>query len=279
MPEITPFYFEDNVVRTMLIDEEPWFVAKDACDILEIGTEQIRRLDDDEKGLRKMQTLGGEQEMSVISESGLYTLIIRSNKPHAKPFRRWVTHDVLPSIRKTGSYSVTDQQRNLLESEIREGAKLLAQVIAKPSLDEAERWQLIDRLFRELLGQGVEVLAGKPASTPTDRSWGRDLPLMSLNLEDDQTVPYVTYNTIYSFIIERCKQSEKSACSLGRLYMAFGEWWLGRIGFAAPPLEVFSRSMGYRRLCLLGEPWIVGIEPDELRDLKKMLHEGTGKEQ
>jgi len=83
---------------------EPWFVAKDVMSALGGGTEQIRRLDEDEKGLRKVQTPGGMQQLSIVSEPGLYTLIIRSNKPNAEPFRRWVTHEVLPAIRKHGGY-------------------------------------------------------------------------------------------------------------------------------------------------------------------------------
>lgn len=102
---IIPMNYEGQEIRTIIDDlGEPWWVAKDVCEILEITTEQIRRLDDDEKGLRKVQTLGGIQELSAINESGLYTLILRSNKPQAKPFRKWVTSVVLPSIRKNGGY-------------------------------------------------------------------------------------------------------------------------------------------------------------------------------
>lgn len=108
-PSVVPFQFESHEVRALSIDDDPWFVAKDVCDVLDIGTEQVRRLDDDERGLRKMQTPGGVQEMTIISESGLYTLIIRSNKPQAKPFRKWVTAEVLPTIRKTGGYTLTNR--------------------------------------------------------------------------------------------------------------------------------------------------------------------------
>ncbi len=107
--EVTQFSFEDRPVRT-LTDElgEVWFVAKDVCDILDLTnpTESLKALDDDELTSEKLRSGGQAREMNFISESGLYTLIIRSNKPQAKPFRRWVTHDVLPSIRKTGSYAI-----------------------------------------------------------------------------------------------------------------------------------------------------------------------------
>lgn len=107
MNKIIPFDYHGNEVRSLMINNEPWFVAKDVCKILEIGTEQIRRLDDDEKGLRSMHTPGGEQEMSIVSESGLYSLTLGSKKPEAKPFKRWITHDVLPALRKTGAYSIS----------------------------------------------------------------------------------------------------------------------------------------------------------------------------
>lgn len=96
-------------VRTVMgADGEPWFVAADVARVLEMvdATHAIRGLEEDEKGIRKVETLGGEQDMAVITEAGLYTVLVRSNKAIAKPFRRWVTHEVLPAIRKTGSYSL-----------------------------------------------------------------------------------------------------------------------------------------------------------------------------
>jgi prophage antirepressor-like protein len=106
MNQIFAFDFDSKNVRIVVDqDGEPWFVAADVCAALTVKTEQTRRLDADEKGLRIVQTLGGDQEMTVINESGLYSLILTSRKPEAKRFKRWVTHEVLPSIRKTGSYA------------------------------------------------------------------------------------------------------------------------------------------------------------------------------
>lgn len=105
---IIPFSYESKEVRTIK-DEfgNPWWVAKDICDILGIVDNRTATayLDDDEKGAQKVRTPGGMQEMITINESGLYTLIVRSNKPEAKKFRKWVTSEVLPQIRKTGAYS------------------------------------------------------------------------------------------------------------------------------------------------------------------------------
>lgn len=100
---------EFGSVRVVMQGDDPWFVAKDVCDCLDLSNNRgaIASLDDDEKGVSITDTLGGQQEMSIISEAGLYSLILRSRKPEAKAFKRWVTHEVLPSIRKTGGYSTT----------------------------------------------------------------------------------------------------------------------------------------------------------------------------
>ncbi len=97
-------------------DGDPWFVAKDVCDVLEISKyrDAITKLDDDERCPVKVDTLQGEQMMTAISESGLYTLIMRSNKPEAKQFRKWVTAVVLPSIRKTGMYATPETAEKIL---------------------------------------------------------------------------------------------------------------------------------------------------------------------
>lgn len=103
---LTPFQFENHAVRTVIENDQTWFVAKDVCEILEIAnvSQALGNLDDDEKGICKTYTLGGVQELLTINESGLYALVLRSNKPQAKVFRKWVTNEVLPSIRKTGGY-------------------------------------------------------------------------------------------------------------------------------------------------------------------------------
>lgn len=94
-------------VRTVLRDGEPWFVAADACRALELGqvTNAIRRLDADEKALISIKGISrGNDQVSVVNEPGLYTLVLGSRKPEAKAFKRWITHDVIPAIRKHGGY-------------------------------------------------------------------------------------------------------------------------------------------------------------------------------
>lgn len=101
--------YSGKTVRTVMNDGAPWWVLVDVCAVLGITNNRnvSARLDDDEKGVCLMDTPGGKQEMKIINESGLYSVLLRSDKPEAKPFKRWVTHEVLPSIRKNGGYTVS----------------------------------------------------------------------------------------------------------------------------------------------------------------------------
>lgn len=98
-------------IRGLIINSEPWFVAKDVCKGLDLSdtSRAVARLDDDEKGTASIRTLGSEQDLLIVNEPGLYRLILSSRKQEAKAFQRWVTHEVLPSIRKAGSYRISNQ--------------------------------------------------------------------------------------------------------------------------------------------------------------------------
>lgn len=127
MNELQVFTYSGNEVRTVKKNGEPWFVLKDVCAILSIGNvaDVCARLDTDEKGVGQIDTLGGRQNMNIINESGLYNVILRSDKPEAKPFRKWVTSEVLPSIRRTGGYIAG--QENLTPEELMAKALMVAQ--------------------------------------------------------------------------------------------------------------------------------------------------------
>lgn len=102
---------EFGKVRTIVIDDEPWFVGKDVAEILGYSQPSVaisKKVDDDDKGISKMKTTGGEQNTIIVNESGLYSFILSSRLPTAKKFKHWVTSEVLPSIRKTGSYNLPD---------------------------------------------------------------------------------------------------------------------------------------------------------------------------
>lgn len=106
--EVFNFSQEKALIRVQMVSGEPWFVAKDVCQVLGIEKyrDAVSRLDEDERESVLVDTLGGPQKMSAVSESGLYSLIFQSRKPEAKKFRRWVTGEVLPSIRRKGYYGL-----------------------------------------------------------------------------------------------------------------------------------------------------------------------------
>ena len=113
--EIIPFGYDDQLVRTVMVNNVPWFVAKDVCAVLELSdvSMSVSKLDDDEKLIQKIFVSGQNRDVVVVNESGLYTLILRSNKPEAKRFRKWVTSEVLPNIRKNGIYDITGELAEL----------------------------------------------------------------------------------------------------------------------------------------------------------------------
>ena len=106
---LIPFEYGGQQVRVIDRDGEPWFVLADLCRVLELPNASMvaRRIDPEMKGVSQIDTHGGPQQMAVVSEPGMYEVVIRSDKPEAALFRRWITNEVLPSIRKTGSYSTT----------------------------------------------------------------------------------------------------------------------------------------------------------------------------
>ena len=105
--QLARFDFEGRQVRIVTDAQgEPWFVAADVLSTISLDRKALKRLDDDEKGVNSIHTPGGVQEMTTVNEPGLYALVLGSRKAEAKRFKRWVTHEVLPAIRKTGSYAV-----------------------------------------------------------------------------------------------------------------------------------------------------------------------------
>lgn len=154
---VSLYDFKDQKVR-VLTDEagDLWFVAKDICDVLDISNshQAVSSLDDDEKGVYTVYTAGGNQDVNIISESGMYSIILRSRKPEAKEFKRWITREVLSSIRKTGSYSVKKDERT--ENEITMSVMKLAKGIIQDDYLEAKARIVLARQ----MGDSSELDAG-----------------------------------------------------------------------------------------------------------------------
>ena len=145
---------------------EPWFVAKDVCGCLDLtnAAQTLSYLDDDEKGIISNDTPGGKQQMLVISEPGLYSLVLRSRKPEAKAFKRWVTHDILPSIRKSGGYMTAkpdDTPETILARAVLIAQDTLKRVEAER--DEAVRTKAWIGSRREASAMGTAASAARRA--------------------------------------------------------------------------------------------------------------------
>lgn len=136
---VTTFEFGDLPLRTVTVGNEPWFVAADVARLLgyRMASDMTRRLDEDDRGTRSVRTPSGQQSMTVISEAGLYAAILGSQVEGAREFKRWVTHDVLPAIRRTGSYTAPAVELDELEVARRYVQALEAKAAVEAELAEA----------------------------------------------------------------------------------------------------------------------------------------------
>lgn len=148
------FNFDAQGIRVIGTHDQPWFIAKDVCQALGIGSnhvsEALESLDDDEKGNGITVTLGGPQQMLTINESGLYCLIFKSRKPQARLFRKWVTAEVLPALRRTGMYSGRSRLANSRAMQL------------APQTSDTESQHFL-RLITTLLGDKVRAVVAWPA--------------------------------------------------------------------------------------------------------------------
>ena len=214
------FNYKEQQVRTVDIDGEAWFVAKDVCDILGLKniTNALKSLDKDELTFKLLKSGGEKREMKLVNESGIYNLIFRSYKPVAKQFRHWVTHDVLPSIRKHGAYIANAQIEALISQnkalqeinaklmrhiEATQSFTMLGQAITpiKGTLSVGEAAKVFaqhgvkigqNRCFRIL--RDMHVLAkrkGRQHNQPTQAAIEKGLCVLVVNLGSKGT-PYLT---------------------------------------------------------------------------------------
>lgn len=162
-----------SIRASLSSDGQPWFVAKDVCDSLGIGKyrDALSRLDDDERGSVLVDTPGGPQTVGTVSEAGFYKLVMRSRKPEAKAFQRWVTHEVLPAIRRTGGYMVAKQDetpeqimaravlvaQDTIERQKREIAELKPKALFADAVAASDGTCLVGELAKMLKQNGVNI--------------------------------------------------------------------------------------------------------------------------
>lgn len=187
MNNLQLFNFEGNNVRTLKVDDEPRFVAKDVAKILGYSrtADAVRtHVDPEDKGVGEIQTPGGKQKLQIINESGLYSLILSSKMPNAKRFKRWVTSEVLPAIRKHGAYMTDEKieevltdpdtiiklatqlkderQQRLIEQQLRRDAEsqvreMKPKAMFADSVATSESTVLVGELAKIIRGNGVDI--------------------------------------------------------------------------------------------------------------------------
>lgn len=230
MSALDVFQYGQHQVRTVVIDGEPWFVAGDLAAILGYSTTaaMTRTLDEDEKGVHSLHTLGGEQQVTIINEPGMYSAVLRSRVEGAKQFRWWLTHDVLPAIRKTGRYgSDVDMLAHLpssrllmlaaeaaeraeaLEAKIASDApkvlfanavaasedsilvRALANILRQNGLDIGQ-----NRIYERLREEGYLCKSGESWNRPTQRSMDLGLfEVIERTVQGPDDTPTVTLTT------------------------------------------------------------------------------------
>lgn len=203
MQDLQIFNFESQKVRTMTIDEEPYFVGKDVARILGYANYRDalkRHVDDDDKGVVKLDTLGGNQSITVINESGLYSLIMSSKLPTAKNFKHWVTSEVLPTIRKHGAY-LTDKKALDITTNKDGLAELLKQAADQLEQKDIQIKRLEPKaLFADavsasddtiLIGELAKILKGKGVNIGQNRlfKWMRDNGYLINRNGSDRNIP------------------------------------------------------------------------------------------
>jgi len=193
------FDYESNPIRVITINNEPWFVAVDIAGILELVnvSETVKRLDEDEvSSTEVIDSLGRKQVATIINEPGLYSLILGSRKPEAKSFKRWITHEVIPQIRKTGSYVAPSCIEDLIIMQA-QSMKDLRQEVSETKLQVAENAQ--------------QVQAIKEALLPNDKEWRK-----SINEKLNQVVK--ACNSDHQAVRDQSYQTleRRAGCNLSR---------------------------------------------------------------
>ena len=235
MSNLTPFVFDDALVRVKTDENgNPWFVAKDVCNVLDIVNHRdaVSALDDDEKhGVGITDSMGREQLITTISESGLYSLVFRSRKPEARRFRKWVTSEVLPALRKTGVYCLNDtpignlpDYAQKLKPQVR--SNVLNATMQAARLTNLSTQAEIDSLFLhycQLIGQ---TYGGQGV-----------LPL-------GLSQPQQTEVNIYRFIEENLEYEPGASLPASEIYRAFAHWWRGQFNFRPPSPQSLGKILG-----------------------------------
>lgn len=202
---------EFGQVRTVVIDDEPWFVGKDVATAL--GYESPRaavskKVDEEDRGVSKMATPSGEQEMTIINESGLYGLVLSSKLPTAKKFKHWVTSEVLPTIRKTGSYSIPKVTPN---------PHYRTRMIGTAIRDVGKTSEELEKVFGVAHGMALAV-----SMNLVGEAYGVDMAPCKALLPAAEEVSYLNASDIAERIGLKCKTGAPNAAAANQLLAKHG---------------------------------------------------------
>lgn len=243
---VVPFYFQSNPIRTITIDDQPWFVAADVCAALGLDniTMALQRVPENHKGVNRIDTPGGKQQANTISEPGLYRLVLRSDKPQAEPFMEWITAEVLPAIRKTGRYSfdeddffvpTTGGPATVTVPRLEEAARGVkaAMIMARAygwRNDQAR--QYTNRLVKDITGIDTLALLDIPEPPASESSLPGELR---------QGVERI----VGEYLQDRCDLGAPGKVSSKAMYDDFIAWFAEHHpGAAPPPHPIFGAAMG-----------------------------------
>jgi prophage antirepressor-like protein len=188
---LLPFVYEGMQVRVFTIDGDPWFNARDICEVLDLGnpSQAVARLEEDERGIISTDTPSGPQDMLYVNEAGLYALILGSRKPQAREFKRWVTHEVIPSIRRSGMYLVAGNPAMSLEDLI---------ILQATSVKELKN--KVEQVETAALTANRQIQNFKDVLISEDKNWRRwvneQMNSIGMALGDYQDVKHRSYELL-----------------------------------------------------------------------------------
>jgi prophage antirepressor-like protein/DNA-binding XRE family transcriptional regulator len=191
MNQFQIFNYQSKEIRTVVKDGDPWWIAKDVCEALDIDTSNLTKiLDEDERDTYPVQYTDQVRNTAIINEPGLYSLVLKSRKPEAKTFKRWITHEVIPQIRKTGSYAMQPQTDNPL---------ILALIDFDHKLQNVEsRQQSLEEQLEELrqkVSSITPVISEVPGTQPKTRNRNINSKLRRFREEKGLTIKTVAEKT------------------------------------------------------------------------------------
>ncbi len=243
--QITPFDFNSHPVRVINGDDHAWFVAADVAEALEyrMASDMTRNLDDDEKGTQIVRTPSGDQKMAVLNESGVYHAVLKSRKPSAKAFRKWVTAEVLPAIRKTGRYEAPKPE-TLTPAQQRHIQQLVNKLAHQPGNSHANVYRSLKDKF--MVGRYDQIPAEQyPAAC---RYLGAE-PLEGEWIPAEGNEAGETIEQVVAKLTEQVKKPNSYPASL---FLPLVDAVLGRMGGVPPMPEAQWREID-ARLSRLGQ--------------------------